>query len=218
MIILLSSCRVALLSYQTPLTPTLSKIAKRNFFGLFYKKRLILTVDINKYKLTIHILISLITILFSTFFLLAKRMESRNTSKVLSNRTKPNRIALSEVYNTQKSKESEVIKHWLQHGTRDSDSSKEVADSLSTVIEENEKDSTAQETVIFNGTREINIPTPRKVASPTKLTWYYLPRVVIPIVTPPEVTVSKPNFEIMKSNQSSLTTIKKSSKKSKSKT
>jgi hypothetical protein len=142
-------------------------------------------------------------------------MESCNTSKLSSNRTKSKRVALSEVSNTQKSKESEVIKRWLQNDARDSDS-KEVLSSLSTATEESEKDSTAQETVIFNGTREINIPTPRKVVSPTKLTWYYLPRVVIPIVTPPEVTVSKPNFETMKSNQSSLTTIKKNTKKSKS--
>ena len=139
-------------------------------------------------------------------------MESRN---ILNNRTKSKRIALSEVSNNQKSKGSEIIKRWLQYDSRDPDSSKEVVSSPSIVTEENEKDSAVQETVIFNGTREINIPTPRKVASPTKVTWYYLPRVVIPIVTPPEVTVSKPNFEIMKSNQSSLTTIKKIPKKSK---
>lgn len=137
-------------------------------------------------------------------------MESRNISKVLSNHSKSKRTALGEVSNTQKSKES-AIKHWLQSDTRDSDSSKEAP---STIKEENEKELT-QKTVIFNGTHEINIPTPRKVASPTKATWY-LPRVVIPIMSPPEVTVNKSKFEATKPNESSLSTIKKNSKRSKS--
>lgn len=137
-------------------------------------------------------------------------MESRNISKVLSNHSKSKRTALGEVSNTQKSKES-AIKRWLQSDTRDSDSSKETP---LTIKEESEKELT-QKTVIFNGTHEINIPTPRKVASPTKATWY-LPRVVIPIMSPPEVTVNKSNFETIKSNESSLSTIKKNSKRSKS--
>ncbi|CAB4411039.1 unnamed protein product [Rhizophagus irregularis] len=139
-----------------------------------------------------------------------KIMESRNISKVLSNHSKSKRTALGEVSNTQKSKES-AIKRWLQSDTRDSDSSKETP---LTIKEESEKELT-QKTVIFNGTHEINIPTPRKVASPTKATWY-LPRVVIPIMSPPEVTVNKSNFETIKSNESSLSTIKKNSKRSKS--
>ncbi|GBC02072.1 hypothetical protein RclHR1_04440002 [Rhizophagus clarus] len=139
-----------------------------------------------------------------------KIMESRNTPKVLSNPVKSKRTALGEVSNTQKPKES-AIKRWLQPDTRDSDSSP------STIKEENEKEPTTQKTVIFNGTREINIPTPRKVASPTIATWYS-PRVVIPIMPPPEVTVNKSNFEVIKSNESSLSTIKKNSKRSKSST
>jgi hypothetical protein len=137
-------------------------------------------------------------------------MEGRNTSKVLSNHSKSKRTALGEVSNTQKSKES-AIKRWLQPDTRDADSSKEAP---TTTKEENEKELTTQKTVIFNGTHEINIPTPRKVASPTKANWFS-PRVVIPIMPPPEVTVNKSNFEIIKSNESSLSTIKKNSKRSK---
>ncbi|CAG8608752.1 5099_t:CDS:2 [Funneliformis caledonium] len=99
-------------------------------------------------------------------------MEKRNPAKVLSNRSKPKRIALSEVSNTQlpASKESEIIKRWLQSETRDSASPKEVVyqtNSPSTVTEEN---SATQKTTMFNGTRELNIPTPRIVASPTKVT------------------------------------------------
>ncbi|RIA97081.1 hypothetical protein C1645_814601 [Glomus cerebriforme] len=135
---------------------------------------------------------------------------SSNISKVSSSRPKPKRMALNEVSNTQKSES-----RWLLSDARDS---KEVVNSLSMVTEEYEKDSTTQKTENSNITHEINIPTPRKVSSPAKVTWYYLPRVVIPIVSPPEVTVDKPNIQIMKSNESSLTTIKKNSKKSKSST
>ncbi|CAI2187400.1 402_t:CDS:2, partial [Funneliformis geosporum] len=147
-------------------------------------------------------------------------MEKRNPAKVLSNRSKPKRIALSEVSNTQipASKESEIIKRWLQSDSRDSDSPKEVVYQTNSPSNVTEGKTATQKTTMFNGTREINIPTPRIVTSPTKVTWYYSPRVVIPIVTPPEVTVIKPNFEVMKSNENSTATIKKNSKKSKANT
>ena len=44
----------------------------------------------------------------------------------------------------------------------------------------------------FRASKRRNVGnTPRKVPSPSKVTWYYLPRVVIPIVSPPEVTINR---------------------------
>src|SRR3989337_815842 len=102
-------------------------------------------------------------------------MESCNTVKTLGNRSKPKRIALSEVSNTQKSaaKESEIIKRWLQSDSRDYVLPKEVVyqktNPPSTVTGENGKDSTTQKPTNLNGTREINSSTSRKVVSPTKV-------------------------------------------------